>query len=120
METCYRVPWLLLAPCDIRHLLTHTSGLREWRTLERIAGWPHRAREYTFATMLDIFRRQRALNFEPGSTFCYTIGNYNLAAVVVARVADGNLDGDFGLIAAVSAASACNSPGVGLAGSTRS
>ncbi len=78
-------------PLLIRHLLTHTSGLREWRMVEEIGGWPHRSRGYTFQTIVDIVARQRALNFEPGTRHCYTNGNYNLAAIIVARVSGQSL-----------------------------
>jgi CubicO group peptidase (beta-lactamase class C family) len=74
-------------PLTIRHLLTHTSGLRDWGEVESMAGWPRTSRVYTHANVLDIVSRQRSLNFEPGSNWSYCNTGYNLAAVIVSRVA---------------------------------
>jgi len=71
----------------IRHLLLHTSGLRDWGNIVAMAGWPRWTREYTHANVLDILRRQRALNFEPGTDYSYSNSGYNLAAIIVSRVA---------------------------------
>jgi CubicO group peptidase (beta-lactamase class C family) len=73
-------------PITIRHLLTHTSGLRDWGTVAEAAGWPRTTRAYTHAHVLDIVSRQRALNFDPGAHHSYSNTGYNLAAVLVARV----------------------------------
>ena len=32
-------------PLTIRNLLNHTSGLRDWGSVESIAGWPRTTRE---------------------------------------------------------------------------
>src|SRR5204863_2535 len=50
----------------IRHMLTHTSGLRDWGSIEAIAGWPRTSRVYTHAHVLEVVSHQRALNFAPG------------------------------------------------------
>ena len=55
------------SPLTIRHLLNHTSGLRDWGSVEAIAGWPRTTRAYTQAHVLDILSRQRALNYPPGA-----------------------------------------------------
>jgi len=73
-------------PVLIRHLLNHTSGLRDWGTVEEVAGWPRGTRTYTHAHVLDIVSRQRALNFPPGSQYLYSNTGYNLLAIVVERV----------------------------------
>ena len=70
----------------IRHMLNHTSGLRDWGSIEAIAGWPRSSRAYTHAHVLEIVGRQRALNFTPGTKWSYSNTGYNLAAVIVARV----------------------------------
>lgn len=72
-------------PLTIRHMLTHTSGLRDWGSVESIAGWPRTTREYTHAHVLEIVSRQRSLNFTPGDHYSYSNTGYNLAAVIVAR-----------------------------------
>jgi len=73
-------------PLLIRHMLQHTSGLRDWGAVEGIAGWPRTTRVYTQAHVLDIVSRQKALNFEPGTNWSYSNTGYNLAVIIVSRV----------------------------------
>jgi CubicO group peptidase (beta-lactamase class C family) len=73
-------------PVTIRHMLNHTSGLRDWGSVAGIAGWPRTTRAYTHAHVLDIIGRQRALNFPSGTRYSYSNSGYNLAAMLVARV----------------------------------
>jgi CubicO group peptidase (beta-lactamase class C family) len=70
----------------IRHMLTHTSGLRDWGSVAGIAGAPRTSREYTHAHVLDIVSRQRSLNFIPGTRWSYSNTGFNLAAIIVSRV----------------------------------
>jgi CubicO group peptidase (beta-lactamase class C family) len=70
----------------IRHLLTHTSGLRDWGEVAGIAGWPRGRRVHTHAHVLDIVSRQKDLNFTPGTNWSYSNTGYNLSAILVARV----------------------------------
>ncbi len=74
------------APITIRHLINHTSGLRDWGSVAAMGGWPRTTREYTHAHVLDIISRQRALNYPPGAEYSYTNTGYNLAAILVSRV----------------------------------
>lgn len=74
------------APITLRHLLTHTSGLRDWGSVAAIGGWPRGSRTYSQALVLDIARRQRALNYPTGQFYSYTNTGYNLLAMVVQRV----------------------------------
>jgi CubicO group peptidase (beta-lactamase class C family) len=73
-------------PLTIRHMLSHTSGLRDWGSVESIAGWPRTTREYTHAHVLEIVSRQKALNFPPGTKWSYSNTGFNLAAIIVSRV----------------------------------
>ena len=73
-------------PLTIRHMLTHTSGLRDWGSIAGIAGWPRTERAHTHAHVLDIVSRQKALNFNPGTNWSYSNTGYNLSAVIVSRV----------------------------------
>lgn len=73
-------------PLTIRHMLTHTSGLRDWGEVAGIAGWPRGRRVHTHAHVLDIVSRQSALNFTPGTDWSYSNTGYNLAAIIVSRV----------------------------------
>ena len=70
----------------IRHMLSHTSGLRDWGSIESIAGWPRTTREYTHAHVLEIVSRQKSLNFDPGTHWSYSNTGFNLAAIIVSRV----------------------------------
>jgi CubicO group peptidase (beta-lactamase class C family) len=70
----------------IRHMLNHTSGLRDWGSVAGIAGWPRTTRVYTHAHVLEIVSRQHALNFTPGTRWSYSNTGFNLAAMIVARV----------------------------------
>lgn len=74
------------SPLTIRHMLNHTSGLRDWGSVAGIAGWPRTSRVYTHAHVLDIVARQRSLNFTPGTKWSYSNTGYNLAAIIVSRV----------------------------------
>jgi CubicO group peptidase (beta-lactamase class C family) len=82
------IPELPAYPTEItiRHMLTHTSGLRDWGSVESIAGWPRTSRVYTHAHVLDIISRQQSLNFTPGTQWSYSNTGFNLAAVIVSRV----------------------------------
>lgn len=73
-------------PLTIRHMLTHTSGLRDWGSVAGIAGAPRTTREYTHGHVLDIVSRQKSLNFTPGDRYSYSNTGYNLSAIIVARV----------------------------------
>ncbi len=74
-------------PLTLRHALTHTGGLRDWGEVAAIAGWPRGTRAHTQAHVLEIAARQRSLNFPPGTNWAYSNTGYNLAAMVVSRVA---------------------------------
>jgi CubicO group peptidase (beta-lactamase class C family) len=73
-------------PLTIRHMLNHTSGLRDWGSVEAIAGWPRTSRAYTQDHVLEIVSHQKALNFSPGTHWSYSNTGFNLAAIIVARV----------------------------------
>jgi CubicO group peptidase (beta-lactamase class C family) len=74
------------APLTIRHMLNHSSGLRDWGSVAGLGGWPRTTRAYTHAHVLDIISRQRALNFPSGTRYSYSNSGYNLAAILVSRV----------------------------------
>src|SRR5262245_8473561 len=73
-------------PITIRQMLYHTSGLREWQVLATIAGIEHGTLESGYGQGLDIQRRQRSLNFAPGTRWSYSNSNYHLAGIIVSRV----------------------------------
>lgn len=73
-------------PITIRHLLTHTSGLREWSNLVALQGWPRGERAHTQADLLDVVFRQKAINYPVGDYYSYTNTGYALAETIVERV----------------------------------
>ena len=74
----------------IRHLLTHSSGLREAFTLLGLAA-PRETPTTINDSIVKILARQRGLNFTPGSEFQYNNGAYNLLATIVKRVSGQSL-----------------------------
>lgn len=79
------------APITVRHLLTHSSGLRDWGAIVALEGWPRGTRAHTNAHVLQVLARQRALNYPPGATYSYTNSGYNLLALLVERVSGQSL-----------------------------
>jgi CubicO group peptidase (beta-lactamase class C family) len=69
----------------IRHLLNHTSGLRDAFTLIGIAA-PREDGISVNDTIAAALARQRGLNFAPGTNFEYNNGAYNLLGTIVKRV----------------------------------
>ncbi|CAN5518034.1 hypothetical protein BH09CHL1_BH09CHL1_00620 [soil metagenome] len=69
----------------IRHLIHHTSGIRDQWSLLRYAGW----RQEDLVTEEDVMvmlERQTALNFEPGEKYLYSNSGYTLLAVIIKAV----------------------------------
>jgi CubicO group peptidase (beta-lactamase class C family) len=73
------------ATITLRHLVHHTSGLRDWPGTLRLAGWDFQD-VMSFQQILEMAFNQRELNFPPGSDYAYSNTGYNLMAEVVARV----------------------------------
>lgn len=73
-------------PITIRHLVHHTSGLRDQWTLWAMAGG-RLDDVITQNDLLNLIQRQRELNFAPGSEHMYSNTGYTLLAEIAARVA---------------------------------
>ncbi|MBZ5577697.1 MAG: beta-lactamase family protein [Acidobacteriia bacterium] len=73
----------------IRHLLTHTSGLREGFMLLGLA--QQNFEENVNDAMVRVLARQRGVNFAPGSEWQYNNGAYNLLGSIVQRVSGQSL-----------------------------
>lgn len=69
----------------IRHLVHHTSGLRDWPGTLAVGGWNFED-VVSFNQILRMAFNQRALNFAPGEAYAYSNTGYNMLAEVVARV----------------------------------
>jgi len=74
------------SPLTIRHLLNHTSGIRDWGTVMSLTGAGRGDRVISQDLALDVIVHQRALDFTPGSEYSYSNSGYNLAAIIVERV----------------------------------
>lgn len=71
-------------PILVRHLIHHTSGLRDVNTLVAAAGSRDEA-AFDNDAVLRVLSRQRALNFTPGSDYLYSNSGYAVLALVVER-----------------------------------
>ena len=70
----------------IRHLVSHTSGLREWSNLVADQGYPRGTRVTTQADLVNIIVRQKALNYPVGDFYSYTNSGFSLLPTIVERV----------------------------------
>src|SRR5688572_20577471 len=75
----------------IRHLLNHTSGLRDQWDLLYMARGRFEENRITEADVLEIVARQKALNFVPGSEYLYSNTGYTLSGTIVRRVSGKSL-----------------------------
>lgn len=78
------------ATIRIRHLVHHTSGLRDYLGLMTLAGMPY-ANLWSDAEILDLIARQRGLNFSPGTEYLYSNTGYFLMAELVRRATGRSL-----------------------------
>jgi CubicO group peptidase (beta-lactamase class C family) len=77
----------------LKHLLNHTSGIRNYFAVGHRAGNPPPdGYIYTDRSMLNIISRQKNLNFPPGSEYQYCNSGYVLLSIVVKRISGLNLD----------------------------
>jgi len=68
----------------IRHLIHHTSGLRDYLTLMDLAGLRFE-NEYPDEEIIGLIARQKVLSFRPGEEFLYCNSGYLLLAEIVKR-----------------------------------
>ncbi|MBA3639654.1 MAG: serine hydrolase [Acidobacteria bacterium] len=66
------------------HLMTHTSGIRDWTGLGPLTGRQ--------ADALSLTLRQRGLNFSPGEEWSYSNSGYVLLKEIVARTSGTSVD----------------------------
>ncbi len=78
------------ATIRLKHLLQHTSGLRDYFTLLALSGWPTDG-PLSEPQLLALVGRQKTLNFSPGEEFLYSNTGYALLAIVVKRVSGKSL-----------------------------
>jgi CubicO group peptidase (beta-lactamase class C family) len=71
----------------LRHLASHTSGLRDQWNLLAMAGW-RLDDVITKEHVLKLVSKQKELNFNPGEEYTYCNTGFTLLAEVVARVSE--------------------------------
>lgn len=75
----------------IRHLLHHTSGLRDQWNLLIMSGWRLSEDVVKDEDILDLVARMKELNFTPGDQHLYCNTGYTLAAWIVKKVSGQSL-----------------------------
>lgn len=73
------------APLTIRQVLSHVSGIREWRALATFNGYPEGKYTLSNQDLLRMAAMQRALNFDPGSNYSYTNTGFNISTILIER-----------------------------------
>jgi CubicO group peptidase (beta-lactamase class C family) len=78
------LPWIhdFGKTLTIRHLLNHTSGLRDDITLAAITGLGYDGM-LTQELAINLIKNQTSLNFDPGERYSYSNSNYVLLAEIV-------------------------------------
>ena len=74
----------------IRHLLHHTSGIREYEALVLFGGLGT-DNAYNDKAILNMLARQKNISFKPGSKYQYSNSNYHLLGIIVGRVSGKSL-----------------------------
>ncbi len=78
------------APILVRHLVHHTSGLRDFWALATLAGW-RLDDGYATRDMLALAAAQRGLNNVPGTAYAYSNTGYLVLGEIVRRVTGQSL-----------------------------
>jgi len=75
----------------LRHLMHHTSGLRDQWSLLGLAGWRYSKDLITDDDVMSVLVHQKALNFKPGEKYMYSNTGFTLLALVVKKVSGMSL-----------------------------
>ncbi|WP_020536738.1 serine hydrolase domain-containing protein [Lewinella cohaerens] len=76
----------------IKHLLNHTSGIRNHNVLLDLSGFDYEHRGYTNKMIQQLMFRQKGMNNKPGEKMLYSNTNYVLLALVIERVSGMPID----------------------------
>ena len=79
-------------PITVRHLLHHTSGLRDYNALLELAGFRGDSDCPNVDEALDVICRQKKLNYPPGQEYSYTNTGFFLLSQIVERVSGKSLN----------------------------
>lgn len=78
-------------PLTIRHLLQHTSGLRDQWSLLVMSGYRWWEEVIKDEDVLDLVSRMKSLNYRPGDQYLYGNTGYTLAGWIVKKVSGQTL-----------------------------
>jgi CubicO group peptidase (beta-lactamase class C family) len=79
-------------PITVRHLLHHTSGLRDYNSLLELAGFRGDSDCPTVEEALKIICLQKNLNYTPGTEYSYTNTGFFLLSQIVERASGKSLN----------------------------
>jgi len=79
-------------PIKIKHLLNHTSGIRNYHTIMDLQGFDYDSEYYNNETVLQLASKQKGLNNKPGEKILYSNTNYNLLTTIIERISRKNLN----------------------------
>jgi CubicO group peptidase (beta-lactamase class C family) len=79
-------------PLQVKHLVYHTSGIRDYNGLLALAGFRPESDCPNVDEALDVIFKQKALNYAPGEEFSYTNSGYFLMGQIVERVSGKSLN----------------------------
>ncbi len=79
------------APLTVRHLLNHTSGIRDWGSVLELTGYGRGMRMVSQALAFDVITHQRGIDFTPGAEYSYSNSGFTLLATIVERVSGQSL-----------------------------
>ncbi len=72
-------------PITLKHLLAHTSGLRDYPDLISLLNLSNN-HNLQYQEMVKFLQTHKELNFNPGTQFCYSNTGYMMLAAVIERV----------------------------------
>ena len=75
----------------VRHLVHHTSGLRDQWSLLGMSGWRYSRDLITNDDVVYVIRQQRELNFVPGDQYLYSNTGYTLLGLIVEQISGQSL-----------------------------
>lgn len=78
------------APVTVRHLIHHTSGVRDYLTLMNLGGVPLET-PISDAEVIELIARQEGLNFTPGDRYLYSNSGYFLLSQIIERATASTL-----------------------------
>ena len=70
----------------IRHMLNHTSGLRNYSSILELAGYNYLEHFFNNQSILELMSRQNGLNNKPGEKMIYGNTPFNLLTIIVERI----------------------------------